>query len=108
MKAALWTTMILVLIGIVGGMEARYQAQDTRHDVVVREHKQWIDSIIADAAAMERDLEIYRLELARQSHRTDMPTAEFLSVMADYLANDGRCEVVIQQVDWSTWEEAHR
>ncbi len=96
--------ILLLALGLVGGMERRHQAIDSKYQAATYR----LDRTVADAAAMERDLEIYRLELARQSHRTNMPTSEFLSVMADYLANDGRCQVIIEKVDWSTWEEAHR
>jgi len=35
------------------------------------------------------------------------PTQEFLDIMADYLARDGRCEGVINKIDWSTWAEKY-
>ncbi len=96
--------IVLLALGIVGGMERRHQAIDRQYQAATYR----LDRAIADAASMERDVEIYRMELARQSHRTDMPTAEFLEIMADYLAADGRCQVVIEKIDWSTWEEANR
>ncbi len=96
--------LILLSLGLVGGMEKRYQALDSKYQAASYR----LDRAVADAAAMERDVDIYRMELARQSHRSDMPTSEFLSVMADYLANDGRCQVIIEKIDWSTWEEANR
>ncbi len=96
--------LILLSLGLVGGMERRHQAIDRQYQAA----NYRLDRAVADAASMERDLEIYRMEIARQSHRTDMPTAEFLSVMADYLSRDGRCQVIIEKIDWSTWEEANR
>ncbi len=96
--------IVLLALGIVGGMEKRHLAIDSKYQAA----NYRLDQAIADAAAMERDVEIYRMELARQSHRSDMPTSEFLEIMADYLAADGRCQVVIEKIDWSTWEEAHR
>ncbi len=96
--------IILLALGLVGGMERRHQALDSKYQAA----NYRLDRAVADAAAMERDVDIYRMELARQSHRTDMPTAEFLEIMADYLSRDGRCQVVIEKVDWSTWEEANR
>ncbi len=96
--------IILLALGIVGGMEKRHLAIDSKYQAATYR----LDRAIADAAAMEKDVEIYRMELARQSHRSDMPTSEFLSVMADYLSRDGRCQVVIEKIDWSSWQEAHK
>ncbi len=96
--------IILLSLGLVGGMERRHQTLDRQYQAATYR----LDRAVADAASMERDVDIYRMELARQSHRTDMPTSEFLSVMADYLAADGRCKVVIEKIDWSTWEEMNR
>ncbi len=96
--------IILLALGLVGGMERRHQALDSKYQAATYR----LDRAVADAAAMERDVEIYRMELARQSHRTDMPTSEFLSIVADYLSRDGRCEVVIEKIDWSSWEEMNR
>ena len=103
----IWTAILLIPLAIVGGMEKRIQALDAELAETVHRYERWMDNVIQDAANLERDVDICRAEIARNSYKRDMGTQEFLSVMADYLAKDGRCEVVIERVDWSNWSEDH-
>lgn len=103
-----WVAAVMILMGIVGARELKYRQLDQEMTQTVERYEHWIDAVISDTAKMERDLKIYRMELARRSYREDMPAKEFLQIMADYLSKDGRCEVVVKTVDWSTWIGAHK
>ena len=106
MKALIWTAILLVPLAIVGGMEKRYRALDQELAATVHHYERWLDTVIQDAADMEREIAEHRFHRSRPL-QDDMNSEEFLEVMADYLARDGRCKVVINRVDWSTWAEAY-
>ena len=97
---------ILLIIGVVGRYEYRYTQQQTRHEQIVNIYESRLDMVIEDAAEMEKAIAYHRLHRSRP-YQDDMNSEEFLEVMADYLARDGRCEVVINKIDWSTWAENH-
>ena len=106
-ESIIWIMLLLLPLAIVGGMERRYQALDAELAETVHRYERFLGSVIQDAAEMERELAIHKAEIARNSYRRDMPTQEFLDIMADYLAKDGRCEVVVERVDWSTWDSIY-
>ena len=91
-------------MGIVGRYEYRYAQQDARHEQLIDSYERRLDQVIEDAAGMEKKILTYRFDRSRPFQH-DLNTEEFLKIMADYLARDGRCKVVIHRVDWSTWAE---
>ena len=105
-QTIIWTLLLILPLAIVGGMEKRYRALDQELAATVQSYESRLDSVIEDAAGMEKAIAYHRLHRSRP-YQDDMNSEEFLEVMADYLARDGRCEVVIEKVDWSTWVEAY-
>ena len=103
------TLFLLLTLGIVGGMERRYQALDQELDATIQRYERFLDSVIQDAADMEREIAEHRFYRSRPL-QDDMNTEEFLEVLADYLAKDGRCRVRIEHnsIDWSTWMDAYK
>ena len=97
---------ILLIIGVVGRYEYRYAQQQTRHEQIVNIYESRLDMVIEAAAGMEAEIEAHKFHRSRP-YQDDMNSGEFLEVLADYLARDGRCKVVIERVDWSTWQEAY-
>ncbi len=65
------------------------------------------DKQLSELVKQERDILIYRKELASRSYLINMSTEEFLSIMTDYLNKDGRCEVHINKIDWSSWDTTY-
>lgn len=102
----IWTAVFLLPLGIVGGMERRYQALDRELSETVQRYERWVESVMADNAQLEKKLHQVRLNRSRPV--TDLTAREYLDLLADYLAADGRCEVVIEKIDWSSWRGAHR
>ena len=100
----IWTAILLIPLAIVGGMEKRYQSLDQELAATVQHYERWLDTVIQDAADMEREIAKHRFYRSRPL-QDDMNSEEFLEVMADYLARDGRCKVVINKIDWSSWAE---
>ena len=98
--------ILLLIMGIVGRYEYQYAQQQARHEQVVKSYERHLDRVIEDAAEMEKAIAYHRLHRSRP-YQDDMNTEEFLKVLADYLARDGRCEVVIHRVDWSTWADRY-
>ncbi len=84
---------------------------------IVSQHKAFMKQIealefknekqLSELAKQERDILIYRKELASRSYLINMSTEEFLSIMTDYLNKDGRCEVHINKIDWSSWDTTY-
>ena len=101
--------LLLLPLAIVGGMERRYQALDAELDATVQRYERFLDSVIQDAADMEREIAEHRFYRSRPL-QDDMTTDEFLEIMADYLAKDGRCRVRIERniIDWSTWRDVYK
>ena len=91
-------TILLLIMGIVGRYEYRYAQQQARHEQVVGSYERRLDSMIEDTAVMENKILAYRFDRSRPFQH-DLNTEEFLKVMADYLAKDGRCKVVINKAD---------
>lgn len=104
-NAVLWI-FLLISLGVVGGMEKRYRELDRTHSVEVERYEKWLEVAMSDNAKLEERLLQQRLNRSRPI--TDMTAREYLSLLADYLAADGRCEVVIEQVDWSSWQKEHK
>ena len=98
-----WFFVIIILLGIVGTREAHHAR---KMDAIKGEYEYRLDSVIEDAAEMEAEIEAHKFHRSRP-YQDDMNTNEFLEVMADYLSRDGRCEVVIERVDWSTWGDRY-
>ena len=98
-----WFLVIIILFGIVGAREAHHAR---KMDAIKGEYEYRLDMIIGDAARMEAEIEAHKFHRSRP-YQDDMNSEEFLEVMANYLARDGRCEVVINKIDWSTWAEAY-
>ena len=90
--------LILLLMGIVGRYEYRYAQQQARHEQVIKSYERRLDRVIEDAAGMEKKILAYRFDRSLPFQH-DMSKDEFLKIMADYLARDGRCKVVINKVD---------
>lgn len=106
-QSIIWIAILMIPLAVVGGMEKRYQALDAKLDQTVKHYKKRIDVIIEDAAKMEGDLAKSRLHRSRP-HQDDLTSKEFLQLLTDYMAADGRCDVVVHKTDWSTWKRAHR
>ena len=102
----IWTAILILPLAIVGGMERRYQALDAELAATVQLYESRLDMVIEDAAGMEAEIEAHKFHRSRP-FQDDMNSEEFLKVLTDYLARDGRCKVVIHRVDWSTWVEAY-
>ena len=99
-------TILLLIMGIVGRYEYRYAQQDARHEQLIGSYERRLDRVVEDAAGMEKAIAYHRLHRSRPFQH-DLNTEEFLKIMADYLARDGRCKVVINKIDWSTWAEKY-
>ena len=94
------------LLSLVGWYEIRLARVEENFKIELRTKERYIDKIIEDAAKMEREIAKHRFYRSRPL-QDDMNSEEFLEVLADYLARDGRCEVKIHKIDWSTWAENH-
>ena len=94
--------ILLLIMGIVGRYEYRYAQQQARHEQVIKSYERRLDRAIEDAAGMEKKILSYRFDRSLPFQH-DLSTDEFLKVMADYLTKDGRCKVVINKIDWSSW-----
>lgn len=98
-QTLMWLSVILFMLVWVSYKEARFEER-LKENNKYYEHR--LDSVISDAADMEREIEQHKLHRSRP-FQDDMNSQEFLKILADYLAQDGRCEVKIHKVDWSTW-----
>jgi len=96
------------LLLIVGWYEIRLERVEENFKTKLQTKERYIDKIIEDAAKMEQEIVKHRFYRSRPL-QDDMNTEEFLEVMADYLAKDGRCRVRIERniIDWSTWAEKY-
>ena len=92
------------LLSIVGWYEIRLSRAEENFKTELQIKENYIDQVLADAVEMEKEIQTHRLKRSLP-WQDDMNLEEFLEVLTDYLAKDGRCEVKIHKIDWSTWAE---
>lgn len=99
-----WILIIILLLGIVGGLERKHQILETDLNKTIKQYEFRIDNLINDAAELETQLQKSYLHRSIP-FQDDLNKDEFIQLLIDYMAADGRCEVVIEKLDWSTWAD---
>ena len=105
-KTIISCLVLASLLLIVGWYEIRLGQIEENFKTELRMKNKYIDKVLADAVEMEKEIQTHKLNRSRPL-QDDMNSEEFLKVLADYLARDGRCVVRIEKIDWSTWAENH-
>lgn len=101
-QTILWTITILILLTIITTMETQYQKLNQNYQEV----KFRLDSTIKDATNLESNLTNCQLNRS-MPFQDDMNSEEFLNLLIEHLSSGGRCNVVVEKVDWSSWAERY-
>ena len=106
MREFVWIAMIFVLLWFMGKQERDHAEQVGR---IEKAYDRQIDQMVMDNYIISKEVLEYKAALAMKDFKANMPAEEFMEIMADYLARDGRCEVEFHThaIDWSDWSETY-